>query len=203
LVFDREVTLMGRYLEIFRREPAECEISEESEKSARSTTCSRKKGDLFRDDQDGEDNACERRGASFAANPLPEDLFRLIRFFRAFQELERRCPLHINPGDWQQAVEDGRKFLARWGQQAETLGWTPRDLFGLHAVQEQPAANYRRPSRYDETGLIWLLRGRPVVALTETTAAIQGATTVVTCRKLNKPALGPVGDSLDDMERPQ
>jgi hypothetical protein len=159
----------------------------------------RKKGDFFRNDQDREDKACEIRGTSFAANPLPEDLFRLISFFRTFQELERRCPLHINPADWQQAVDDGRKFLTRWGQRAETLGWTPRDLFGLHAAPERPAANYRRLSRYDETGLIWLLRGRPVVVLTETTAAMQGATAVVTYRKLNKPALGPLGDSLDDM----
>jgi hypothetical protein len=43
------------------------------------------------------------------------------------------------------------------------------------------------------------LRGRPVIALTETTAAIKGATGVLSYRKLNKPALGPLGDSLDDM----
>jgi len=46
------------------------------------------------------------------------------------------------------------------------------------------------------------LRGRPVVALTtDTAAAVQkpaGAITVY--RKYNKPALGPVGDSLDDLE---
>jgi hypothetical protein len=89
--------------------------------------------------------------------------------------------------------------LARWGQQADRLGWTARDLFGLHPVPERPAASYGRLSRYDETGLIWLLHGRPVVALTETTAAIQGAAAVLTYRKLNKPALGPFGDSLDDI----
>jgi hypothetical protein len=41
------------------------------------------------------------------------------------------------------------------------------------------------------------------VALTEATAAIQnppGAITVF--RKHNKPTLGPVGDSLDDLEAP-
>ena len=64
-------------------------------------------------------------------------------------------------------------------------------MFGLHTAPERPAANYSRLSRYDETGLIWLLRGR-------TTAAIQGATALLTYRKLNKPALGPLGDSLDD-----
>jgi hypothetical protein len=64
------------------------------------------------------------------------------------------------------------------------------------------APNCRRLSRYDETGLIWLLKGRPVVALTEATAAIENPTGAITIyRKNNKPALGPVGDSLDDLER--
>ena len=125
------------------------------------------------------------------------------RFGRTLGALERRCPAHIDFADWQQAVEDGRVFVAKWGQQAEALGWTPNDVFGLHPVPDKPAANYRRLSRYDETGLIWLLRSRSVIALTETTAAIQGATAVLTYRKLNKPALGPVGDSLDDFEGPK
>jgi hypothetical protein len=55
-----------------------------------------------------------------------------------------------------------------------------------------------RLSRYDETGLVWLLQGRPVVALAEATAAMQSPTGAVTIyRRHNKPALGPVGDSLD------
>src|SRR5262249_44217882 len=36
--------------------------------------------------------------------------------------------------------------------------------------------SYRRLSRYDETGLIWLLQGRPVVMLTAATAAIENPT---------------------------
>ena len=67
----------------------------------------------------------------------------------------------------------------------------------------KPHPSYSRLSRYDETGLIWLLQGRPVVALTETTAAIENpAGTITTYRRHNKPALGPVGDSLDDFEPP-
>jgi hypothetical protein len=93
---------------------------------------------------------------------------------------------------------DATAFTSQWGAQAHAFGWTARELFGLHPVPERPAGNYSRLSRLDDTGLIWLLRGRPVVALTETTAAIQGATAVLTYRKINKPALGPVGDSLDD-----
>jgi hypothetical protein len=38
----------------------------------------------------------------------------------------------------------------------------------------------RRLSRYDPTGLIWLLRGRPVVAPTTATAAIENPTGAVT-----------------------
>jgi hypothetical protein len=190
---------MGRYLEIFRQTPTGRGISEEGEKSDRSTTYLRDKVDLFRNRQDVGDQAGEIGRTSFVANPLAEGLFRLSRFFRAFQELERRCPAHVDPPDWLKAVEDGRKFLASWGQQAEALGWTARELFGLHPVPERPAPSYRRLSRYDETGLIWLLRGRPVVALTASEAAIRGHSgATVTYRKLNKPALGPVGDSLDD-----
>jgi hypothetical protein len=75
-------------------------------------------------------------------------------------------------------------------------------LFGLHRIPEGPPANYRRLSRYDETGLIWLLRGRPVATLTDATAAIKNPTGAVTIyRRYDKPALGPPGDSLDDLLR--
>jgi hypothetical protein len=53
------------------------------------------------------------------------------------------------------------------------LGWTARELFGLHPVPERPAPTFRRLLRYDTTGMIWLLLGRPVLALTGTEAAIQ------------------------------
>lgn len=75
-------------------------------------------------------------------------------------------------------------------------------LLKVQEVQERyrsnPAPSDSRLSHYDETGLFWPLRGRPVVALMETEAAIQGAMAVLIFRKLHKPALGPVGDSLDD-----
>ena len=42
-----------------------------------------------------------------------------------------------------------------------------------------------------------------MVALTEAIAAIQSPTGVLTIyRRHNKPALGPVGDTLDDLEPP-
>ena len=118
-----------------------------------------------------------------------------------FAALERQCPDHVAPNDWQQAIEDARRFLLRWGEQADSLRWTARDLFGLHIPPAKPAPNYRRLSRHDCTGLIWLLHGRPVVALTASSAAIENPSRAVTVyRKNNKPALGPVGDSLDDLD---
>jgi hypothetical protein len=59
-----------------------------------------------------------------------------------------------------------------------------------------------RSSRYEETGPIWLLQKRPVVALTEATAAIENPKTgnVTTYRRHNKPAFGSLGDSLDDLK---
>ena len=125
----------------------------------------------------------------------------LGRIGRTCKVLEQRRPDHVPIERWQQAVEDGRRFMARWGEQAEALGWTARDLFSLHQPPTPPHPSYSRLSRYDETGLIWLLQGRSVVALTETTAAIQNPTgAITTYRRRNKPALGPVGDSLDDLE---
>ena len=89
------------------------------------------------------------------------------------------------------------------GSQAHALGWTEPELFGLDAVPAHPPATYSRLSRYDETGLIWLLQDRPVVALTESEAVIRGHRgATLTYRKHNKPALGPLGDCLDDMWGP-
>jgi hypothetical protein len=122
-------------------------------------------------------------------------------FAKTLAALERRCPDYVEDKRWWQAVEDGRRFMARWGKQAEALGWTAKDLFGLHKPPEKPHPSYSRLSRYDETGLIWLLQGREVVAFTEATAAFQNPTgAITTYRRHNKPALGPVGDSLDDLQ---
>jgi hypothetical protein len=152
-----------------------------------------------------------RRAESYAKNAedaervrstaAPPDLPRLSRLSRTMTALESRCPDHVPVARWQQCVADAQHFLPRWGEQAEALDWTPRDLFGLHEPPENPRPYYSRLSRYDETGLLWLLQGREVVALTAATATIKSATGVITVyRKHNKPALGPLGDSLDDFK---
>ena len=120
-------------------------------------------------------------------------------YVAALADLEARVPERVDRADWERALIDAKRFLGQWGEQAEALGWTARDLFGLHEVPQNPAPTYRRLFRYDETGLVWLLQGREVVALTETTASIRCPSgSILTYRKFNKPAYGPVGDSLDD-----
>jgi hypothetical protein len=121
------------------------------------------------------------------------------RYASALAALSATSPVDVPEDRWPQAIADAELFISEWGGQAQAFGWTARELFGLHTPPERPPASYQRLACYDETGLIWLLRGRPVVALTETTAAIKGATAVLTYSKSNKTALGPCGDSLDDM----
>jgi hypothetical protein len=116
--------------------------------------------------------------------------------------LESRCPELVDYDRWQQCVDDGRAFLSRWGEQAEALGWTARDLFGLQTPPAKPHPSYSRLSRYDETGLCWLLDGREVVALTADTATVRNPKTsnLTVYRRHNKPALGPLGDGLEDLQ---
>jgi hypothetical protein len=110
--------------------------------------------------------------------------------------LESGCPHLVPPARWQQAIEDGRAFLAKWGRQAEALGWTALDLFGLHQPPAKPHPSYGRLYRYDETGLIWLLEGRKVLALTRETAAIHNPSgSITTYRRRAKPALAGVHEA--------
>ena len=119
----------------------------------------------------------------------------------ALSALESACPELVTEGRWRRCVEDGRRFLAAWADRAEALGWTARDLFGLMPVPGHAKPSFSRLARYDEIGLIWLLAGREVGALTEATAAIRSPTgAITTYRRNNMPAPGPLCDSLDDCE---
>lgn len=93
------------------------------------------------------------------------------RYRKVFAFLQLQPPALVPVERWQRCVEDGSRFLAKWGDQAEALGWSSADLFGLHIPSANPHPSYSRLSRYDETGLCWLPQGRPVVALTADTAA--------------------------------
>src|SRR5262249_29952717 len=128
-----------------------------------------------------------------------------LRYRRTYAHLQLRPPAHIPEDRWQQAIADGRAFLHQWGETAQRLRWTSADPFRFAPIPDKPHPSYRRLSRYDATGLVWLLEGRPVVALTEATAAIENVATgsITVYRKHNRPAYGPLGDSLDDFNPEQ
>ena len=66
---------------------------------------------------------------------------------------------------WKTLQDDALAFLRAWAAQAHALGWGGLDLFGVHS--DAPHA------RLDCVGLVPLLGGRPVVALTEDSAGIK------------------------------
>ncbi|MER2519501.1 MAG: hypothetical protein ABTQ34_02300 [Bdellovibrionales bacterium] len=43
-----------------------------------------------------------------------------------------QCPESYWPERWQQIVDDGGRFLDRWGRQATKLGWQALDVFGVN-----------------------------------------------------------------------
>ena len=109
------------------------------------------------------------------------------RYRKVFGVLQLKPPALVPVERWRQCVEDGKRFLAAWGSQAEALGWTTADLFGLHTPPERPHPSYSRLSRYDCTGLVWLLQSRRVVALTADTAEIENSSgSITTYRRFNR-----------------
>jgi len=93
----------------------------------------------------------------------------------ALAALIERCPDCVEKQRRRQCIADAERFLTQWDQQAAALGWTERDLFGLHEPPDKPHPRYQRLSRRDCIGLVWLLQGAPVVALTADAAAIETA----------------------------
>jgi hypothetical protein len=108
---------------------------------------------------------------------------------RTLAALCERCPDLVEEHRWHEAITDANAFVIQWGVQAAALGWTARDLFGLANIPDRPSPNYQRLSRYDQTGLVWLLQGRRVVELTKDKAVIQTATGTLSFRRRTKLAL--------------
>jgi hypothetical protein len=78
-----------------------------------------------------------------------------------------RPPENIPPRRWVQFINDCNQFLKIWATQANALGWEALDLFGCDSVKPY--------SRVDRQGLVWILNGRRVIAMTAEAATIEGA----------------------------
>jgi hypothetical protein len=77
-----------------------------------------------------------------------------------------RPPCNMSPKRWLQFIDDCGRFLdGGWATRAEALGWGPLELFGCDRVK--PFA------RLDRAGLLWLLNGGKLIALTAATATIE------------------------------
>lgn len=87
-----------------------------------------------------------------------------------------RPPGDVPPRRWAQFITDARAFCASgFAEQAKALGWTNADLFGCD--DERPFA------RIDCLGLIWLLNGDRLLALTADAAVIETKGSRLTFRK--------------------
>jgi hypothetical protein len=77
-----------------------------------------------------------------------------------------RAPNGVSPQRWGRFVDDIGGFLdGPFCSIAAALGWGPLDLFGC---------DRNRPlGRIDQVGLLWMLNGDKLVALSETTATIE------------------------------
>ncbi|MEX2554105.1 MAG: hypothetical protein WEB06_00555 [Actinomycetota bacterium] len=78
------------------------------------------------------------------------------------------CPAGVASDRWRQVIDDAGQFLDRWAAQAAALGWATADVFGVDAARPE--------HRLDRAGLVWLLDGRPIVAIGPDRAAIRAAT---------------------------
>jgi hypothetical protein len=88
------------------------------------------------------------------------------QWYAILLDLKSYDPVYYFPVWWASTVSsDADNFLSRWGNAAHQLGWTALDLFGVH-----PAVP---GSRFDLMGLIPLLQGGDVIALTAEAATIR------------------------------
>jgi hypothetical protein len=170
---------MGRYLDLIRDpatsatiEPAKCDISDISDQShAEVEPLARAKAGTL-----------DWALMSLMSHPKADDFSlqtepsaeRDSRDLGAWQR--GVCRLNIDrppegvPYDrWRNFVAAAARFLAGpFAERASALGWTALDLFGCD--DSRPLA------RLDRAGLIWLLNGRKLVALTAEMAVVQTRT---------------------------
>jgi hypothetical protein len=96
---------------------------------------------------------------------------------RVFGVLQTRCPDGVPVNRWEQCVRDSARFLAKWGLEAEWLGWSSSDLYKLPPIPADARPSFNRMSRLDQQGLCWVLLGRKVTRLTADMAEISNPAT--------------------------
>jgi hypothetical protein len=93
-------------------------------------------------------------------------------------------PAGFDERRWRTLLEDGGVFLNRWGAEAARRGWSAEDVFGVHPVA--PGA------RYDTAGLVVLIDGGEVTAMSEKSASIRTRSSGATLIYLRTPRDGSV-----------
>ena len=68
---------------------------------------------------------------------------------------------------WRVLVRDAEHFIDTWAGQAAALGWSTVEAFGCH--------RWAPVERYDAAGLVMMLNGKRIVAMTDDDAVIENA----------------------------
>ena len=92
-----------------------------------------------------------------------------LLYARAFADIQAHPPPDVPRERWHRFVVDAGRFLDQWGSDAERLGWNVADLFGLDPVKPM--------ARYDNMGMVWMLKGETVIELTAKAARLSGGLT--------------------------
>ena len=104
--------------------------------------------------------------ATKLVDPATDEPAQLREWRAGIARIDRdRPPKGFPATDWHHLHRDAGPFLATWGVKAIAFGWSTLDVFGVHRIA--PAANY------SAMGLVPLLRGSSVVAMTTDTATIR------------------------------
>jgi hypothetical protein len=106
------------------------------------------------------DPATDRAVAGETGRVVPAEWAKQIALLKSNEPKLGMSPLH-----WAQFVRDARRFLAEWGAEAARLGWSAEDIFGVHPLAPE--------ARYDVMGIVPLIRGNEVVAISEQRATIR------------------------------
>jgi hypothetical protein len=125
-----------------------------------------------------EPDTSDTTGTTESAQPSTDDLFEeraaLIEegtgvprsWAEGFARLNQAaCPPDVDPEAWRQLIDDAGCFLDRWGSEADRMGWSALDVFGVSRVVPHTG--------YDAVGLVLLIRGGEVIAIGSDRATIR------------------------------